>query len=195
MKKGRPLGFDPNKTLEIAMNIFWEKGYDRTTLEDILDAANISKSSFYNAYGNKYKIFEKSLDLFCDNQIAMVEKGLSHFSNGREFLEAFLRSIVQSARLKEPHLGCFLVNTAHEFAGRDAHVSQKLNGSTLRLNGILQEAIINGQSAGVINQRKEPGTLAFYIMSNIAGIRSMVSAQVDPDRLDEIVDVTLAALD
>lgn len=195
MKKGRPLGFNPDKTLETAMNIFLKKGYDKTTLEDILDATKISKSSFYNAYGNKYKIFEKSLDLFCNNQIAMVEQGLQHFANGREFIETLLRDLVQGVRLNKPHFGCFLMNTAYEFAGRDAHVTQKVSVSTLRFNKVLQEAIKNGQSAGVINKKKEPNTLAFYIMTSIAGIRSMILAQVDPDQLDEIVDVTLAALD
>lgn len=195
MKKGRPLGFDPDEALETAMNIFWEKGYDRTTLDDILDATKISKSSFYNAYGNKFNIFEKSLDLFCHNQISMVEQGLQHFSNGREFIETLLRGLVQGVRLNEPHFGCFLMNTAHEFAGRDVHVSQMVSSSTLRFNEVLQKAIVSGQSAGVINKDKEPDTLAFFIMSSISGIRSMISAQVDPDKLDEIVDVTLAALD
>ena len=74
-------------------------------------------------------------------------------------------------------------------------MSQKVSSSTLRFNEVLQKAIKNGQSAGVINREKKPDALAFYIMTNIAGIRSMISAQVDPDQLDEIIDVTLAALD
>lgn len=195
MKKGRPLGFDPDKAIETAMHVFWKKGYDKTTLEDILDATKISKSSFYNVFGNKYNLFEKSLDLFCNNQISMVERGLQHFSNGREFIETLLRGLIQSVRLNEPHFGCFLMNTAHEFAGRNVEVSQKVSDSTLRFNEVLQKAIIDGQSAGVINQDREPEILAFFIMSNIAGIRLMISAQVDPDQLDEIVSVTLAALD
>ena len=195
MKKGRPLGFDPDETLETAMNIFWEKGYDNTTLEDILEAAKISKSSFYNAFGNKFTIFEKSLDHFCEKQVSLVEQGLQQFSNGREFIETLLRGLIQGVRLNEPHFGCFLMNTAHEFAGRDVYMSQKVSSSSLRFNEVLQKAIKNGQSAGVINKKKKPDALAFYIMTNIAGIRTMISAQVDPDQLDEIVDVTLAALD
>lgn len=194
-KKGRPLGFNPDQALETAMHLFWENGYDGTSLDDLLRATRISKSSFYNAYGNKSNLFEKCLKLFCSKQIEMVEQGLQRAANGRAFIEKLLRDLVKGVRLNEPHLGCFLMNTAHEFAGREGDVSKMVSTSTLRFNKVMQQAIKNGQEAGVITKEKEPDALAFYVMSSVAGLRLMISAQVDPDQLDEIVDVTLAALD
>lgn len=194
-KKGRPLGFDPDKAMETAMNVFWEKGYDGASLDDLLQATNISKSSFYNSYGNKSALFEQCLDLFCEKQIALLEKGLQETPNGRDFIEKFLRELVEGVRLDKPHFGCFIMNTAHEFAGRDQHISQLVSNSTLIFNKIMQRAIKNGQDAGVITQEKDPESLAYYVMSCIAGIRLMISAQVDPDQLDAIIDVTLTALD
>jgi len=194
-KKGRPLGFDPDKAMETAMNVFWEKGYDGASLDDLLQATNISKSSFYNSYGNKSNLFELCLDLFCEKQIALLEQGLKEMPNGRDFIEKFLRELVEGVRLDKPHFGCFIMNTAHEFAGRDQHISQLVSNSTLIFNKIMQRAIKNGQDAGVITKEKDPEALAYYVMSSIAGLRLMISAQVNPDQLDAIIDVTLAALD
>jgi len=194
-KKGRPLGFDPNEAMETAMYVFWEKGYDGASLDDLLQATNISKSSFYNSYGNKSNLFEQCLDLFCEKQIAQLEQGLKDMPNGRDFIEKFLRELVEGVRLDKPHFGCFVMNTAHEFAGRDAHISKLVSSSTLIFNKMMQRAIKNGQDAGVITQEKSPEALAYYIMSSIAGLRLMISAQVHPDQLDAIIDVTLTALD
>lgn len=195
MKKGRPLGFDPAEAMETAMNVFWEKGYDGASLDDLLQATNISKSSFYNAYGNKSGLFEQCLDLFCDKQIALLEQGLKETPNGRDFIEKFLRELVLDVRLNKPHFGCFIMNTAHEFAGRDVHISQLVSNATIRFNEIMQRAIKNGQNTGTITKEKDSKALAYYVMSSIAGIRLMISAQVDPDQLDAIIDVMLTALD
>lgn len=177
------------------MNVFWEKGYDGASLDDLLQATNISKSSFYNSYGNKSNLFEQCLDLFCEKQIALLEQGLRDTPNGRDFIERFLRELVQGVRLNKPHFGCFIMNTAHEFAGRDAHISKLVSNSTLTFNKIMQRAIKNGQDAGVITKEKDAKALAYYVMSSIAGLRLMISAQVEADQLDAIIDVTLTALD
>ena len=63
-KRGRLLGYDPDEILEITMNLFWTNGYNSTSLEDILNAANISKSSFYHMFGNKQQLFERCLSRY-----------------------------------------------------------------------------------------------------------------------------------
>ena len=196
MKKGRPLEYDPEETLETAMHVFWEKGYDSTTLGDLLEATKISRSSFYHAYGNKFQLFEQCLDLFCDKQIAQIEHALKHSITGRAFIENFLYDLARGARaVDEPHFGCFVMNTAHEFGGRDVYVSQLVSSATLRFSQVLQKAIERGQEEGVITTKKSPESLVFYLMSAISGIRSMISAKVPADRIDDIIEVTLTAFD
>jgi len=195
-KKGRPLGYDPDETLETAMNLFWAGGYDATSLDDILNATNISKSSFYHMFGNKQQLFERCLNRFCDKEIAQIESGLQQSSTGRDFIETFLYGLIDSVRKKDgQYVGCFVTNTVYEFAGRDVNISKLISSATMRFNQLLQLAIQKGQSEGVITKTKAPSALAYFLMSSIAGIRTMISAQVEVDQLEEIVDVTLAALD
>ena len=195
-KKGRPLGYDPDETLEIAMNLFWASGYDATSLDDILNAANISKSSFYHMFGNKYKLFERCLNRYCEKEIAMIEQGLQKSSTGRDFIETFLYDLIDSVRKKDgQYMGSFVTNTVYEFAGRDDNIAKMISSATTKFNQLLQLAIKKGQTKGVITKAKTPSTLACFLMSSIAGIRTMISAQVEAEQLEEIVDVTLAVLD
>jgi TetR/AcrR family transcriptional regulator, transcriptional repressor for nem operon len=195
MKKGRPLEHDPEEVLEVAMNVFWEKGYESTTLGDLLEATKISRSSFYHAYGNKFQLFEQCLDLFCDKQIVQMENRLKQSLTGRVFIESFLYDLTNSAReADEPRFGSFVMN-AHEFGGRDIYVSQLASSAILRFSRVLQTAIKMGQSEGVINKEKDPDSLALFLMSSIAGIRTMISAKVPLDRINKIIEVTLSALD
>ena len=89
-KKGRPLGYDPDEILEIAMNLFWANGYEATSLDDILNATNIAKSSFYHMFGNKQQLFERCLNRYCDRQVALIEESIQQSSTGRDFIEKFL---------------------------------------------------------------------------------------------------------
>ena len=197
-KKGRPLGYDPDEMLEIAMNLFWADGYDATSLDDILNAANISKSSFYHMFGNKQQLFERCLIRYCDQQIAQIEKGLQQSSTGRDFIETFLYGLVDAVRKRsgsKRYIGCFVTNTIYEFKDRDANISKMITNVTNKFNELLQRAIKTGQSKGFITKNRTPSALAYFLMSSIAGIRTMIYTQVELDQLEEIVDSTLAALD
>ncbi len=195
-KKGRPLGYDPDEALETAMHLFWAGGYDATPLDEILNAANISKSSFYHMFGNKQQLFERCLDRYCDKQIILIEEGLRQSLTGRDFIEAFLYGLVDTVRHKNKrYKGCFMTNTVYEFADRDVNVSKLISSAIDRFNLLLQTAIEKGQEQGVITDSKSSGSLASFLMSSIAGIRTMIYAEVEIDQLEEIVETTLAALD
>ncbi|SER37408.1 DNA-binding transcriptional regulator, AcrR family [Nitrosomonas sp. Nm51] len=195
-KKGRPLGYDPEEMLETAMQLFWADGYDATSLDDILSAANISKSSFYHMFGNKQQLFERCLSRYCNKQLALIREELQQSSTGRDFIETFLHDLVETARNKEErHKGCFVTNTIYEFVDRDVNISKLISGTIEQYNQLLQAAIKKGQDNGLITKKKTPKVLASFLMCSIAGIRTMIYAKVEIDQLEDAVGVTLAVLD
>ncbi|SES96934.1 transcriptional regulator, TetR family [Nitrosomonas marina] len=195
-KKGRPLGYDPEEMLETSMLLFWKNGFDATSLDDILNAAKISKSSFYHMFGSKQQLFERCLCRYCDSQLAQIEKKLQQSTTGRDFIESYLHDLVAAASHNEDrYKGCFVVNTIYEFVDRDVSISKLISNMIEQFNQLLQVAIKKGQTEGVITTDKTPSALACFLMSSIAGIRTMIYAKAETDQLEDIVDVTLAALD
>jgi TetR/AcrR family transcriptional repressor of nem operon len=87
------------------------------------------------------------------------------------------------------------MNTASEFAGRDHVASILVSRATLRFVDVFQMAIERGQEEGVISRQKAAGALALYLISSIAGLRTMIKADADPESVNEIISVIASSLD
>lgn len=84
MTQGRPIEFDPDNALHAAMEAFWRHGYEATSLQDLLTAMGISRSSFYQAFGSKHELFERCLALFRERQVKRMLAALEKAPSGRD---------------------------------------------------------------------------------------------------------------
>ncbi len=195
MSLGRPLEFDPALALEAALDVFWQKGFEATSLRDLLDAMGLSKSSFYQAFGSKHELFERCLVRFRNRQVGAMSRQLERSASGRAFIREVLAAHVDEAACGRPSKGCLLMNTATEFAGRDPGVGALVTEGTAALREVLSEAIRRAQAAGDIAPEAEVSALANYLLTTIAGLKAMVKAGTPPDVVAQVVDVALKALD
>jgi AcrR family transcriptional regulator len=70
MTMGRPRAFDPDEALNLALEVFWRKGYEGASLHDLTEAMGINKPSLYAAFGNKEDLFRKALERYTREKIA-----------------------------------------------------------------------------------------------------------------------------
>src|SRR5436190_7853112 len=89
-QRGRPRSFDAEKALECALEVFWRKGYEGTSLPDLTRAMRINRPSLYAAFGNKEALFRKALDRYVQGPAAYVRKSLTE-STARAVAERVLR--------------------------------------------------------------------------------------------------------
>ena len=87
------------------------------------------------------------------------------------------------------------MNTASEFAGRDHVIYTLVSRATLKFVDVFQMAIKRGQEEGVISKHKAASALAFYLINSVAGLRTMIKANADPESIREIIPVIVSALD
>jgi AcrR family transcriptional regulator len=76
-QRGRPRAFDPDAALELAMHVFWAKGYEGASLSDLTRAMRINRPSLYAAFGNKEELFRKVLDRYVNGPLAYFGKALA----------------------------------------------------------------------------------------------------------------------
>lgn len=195
MKPGRPLEYDLEEVLEIAMRLFWRKGYNETSINDLLVAMNISKSTFYYAFNSKYQLFEQCIYRLRDRQIAQTMIELQQAASGRSFIENLLYDIEKITYSKKPLHNGFLMNTAFESSEHHPKITTLISNASLHFVEIFKLAIERGQSERVISKHKDPDVLAFYFLSSIAGLRAMVKANTDQRNIRNIISITLTALD
>lgn len=194
MSQGRPLEFDPNLALQRAMELFWCRGYEATSLQELLTAMDISKSSLYQAFGSKHELFERCLKVFRERQVGQMTSALEQAPSGKTFLRNMLMAAARDAATNEFPKGCLIMNTATEFSGRDAIVADLVGEGARQFVGVFQSAIERAQSNGEISASKNAEVLARYVVSTISGLKTMAKAGLPAATIEEVAEVALSAL-
>ncbi|RII17701.1 HTH-type transcriptional repressor ComR [Streptomyces sp. YIM 130001] len=188
--------FDEERALDAAMRLFWEKGYEAASTQDLCEATGLGRSSVYNTFSSKHALFVRALARYLDRttagQLALLEDvDLSAV----ERLRSVFASVIDTEegnRLRGRGIGCFGVNSSTELAGRDPEVSRLLERDLARRLADLGDVIAQGQRAGEISDARNPAELARFLNAVIAGLR--VSAQNGADR-PTLESVTACAMD
>jgi TetR/AcrR family transcriptional repressor of nem operon len=189
---GRTPEFDQEQVLDAALQAFWRKGYEATTLPDLLEATGLARQSLYNTFGDKRALFLASLRRYTDVGLGRLSEALEGGS-----VRAAIRAVFENAlHCPNPGQGCFLVNAAAELLPRDAEVGRLVASSLARQERALAEALRRGVRQGELDlaPRRIEQT-ARFLVGALQGLRVMVKATPDPVALRDMVAVTLRALD
>lgn len=194
LSPGRPLEFDPDAALDAAMQVFWRNGYENTSMQDLLDAMNLSKSSLYQAFGGKQALFERCMTRYGDEMIGSLRDALQASPSGLGFIRQFLESVLDEARAVCEARGCLVLNTANEFARRNPQIANAVSQGLNRFHEVLQAAVVRAQQEGDIPPERNANMLATYLVSSMSGLKTMSKAGAGEKALEGIIELTLKAL-
>jgi AcrR family transcriptional regulator len=110
--RGRPRSFDADVVLDQAIEVFWTKGFDATSLDDISAATGLGRPSVYNAFGDKLDLFLRSLERYVDTVPARALDAMRAQTTADAAIRAFLRATAESATRDASHPGCLLGSVA-----------------------------------------------------------------------------------
>jgi len=130
MNRGRPLEFDPEAALEAAMQLFWTRGFEATSLQDLLDSMGIARSSFYQAFGSKQEVFLRGVERYRDWLAGELRRSMESADSGLDFIEDTLKSVAGDTKCADGRRGCLVFNSAAEFGQRDPEVAGRVAAST-----------------------------------------------------------------
>jgi TetR/AcrR family transcriptional regulator, transcriptional repressor for nem operon len=195
MNIGRPREFDTEQALEAAMQVFWSKGYEATSLSDLITAMKISKSSFYQTFENKHQLFENCINYYLDTFIGNMTDSLRKARTGRAFIEDTFYSMADEAKPSCDRRGCLILNCASEFAQKDPVIAALITKSIKKVTDVYLEAVKRAQQEGNISPNKKPLPLARYLLSSRNGLTTMIKAGASPAEVKEVTQVILATLD
>jgi len=184
--------FRPEEALDAAVQLFWCRGYEATSMRDLLDGMGIGRGSFYSTFGDKHALFLAALDRFEEVRTRWVDETLEHAGlDGIE--EVFRRSVAGMVRW-EPRRGCLLANTAVELAPHDPEVAAKISRYVRRTEDAFEGALVRAKAVEEIPADADPKTLARFLVSNLHGLRVLARAGADRRSLEDAVGVALRAL-
>ncbi len=194
MNVGRPREFNSEQALDAAMHLFWRKGYEATSMHDLLDTMQLSKSSLYQTFGNKHQLFQYCLENYRELITCMFEKGLNEAKSGKKFIEQTFMMLLENTEPADKRIGCLITNTAAEFSQRDPDIAALTKKGMESFTQVFLQAVKKAQQDGEISPSRDPMKLAYYLMANVTGINMMIKAGASQETLQNIASEVIASL-
>ncbi len=191
---GRPREFSATEALEQAMEVFWAKGYEAASLQDLIGAMEISKSSFYETFGNKHELFLSAIEHYIDTRTEAFVKMLDEEPSGKTAVENIFRLILESEANSDEVRGCFLCNCAVEISQRDPAAAVHITRGMERIEEAFYRAVCRGQEAGEIPAGRDPRALARFLVSSENGLIVMAKANRGGDVMADVARTVLSAI-
>ena len=191
----RPREFDEAAVLDAAIERFWQRGYEATSVRDLADEMNIAGASLYNAFGDKRSLYERALNRYLDQTFRERIRRLEPSLPPREAIVAFLQEIIKRSLTDKQRRGCMLVNSAIESAPHDSKFLEIVATFLDEVESFFFRCISNGQRNGSITKAHSAEDLSKSLLGILLGIR--VLARVRPERklLEGLVRPVFGLLD
>jgi TetR/AcrR family transcriptional repressor of nem operon len=191
----RTKDFDESEVLAKAIKLFWQKGYNGTSMQDLVDGLGISRSSIYDTFGDKHQLYLKSLCAYRQTQTAIRDRILNAPVEAKVAIRQLMDLTIDQMIRDKQHKGCFLVNSAVETAPHDKETSAIVCQNDQQVENAFYEVIKRGQTNGEIVSKQDPRALARFVFNNIVGIQVTGKSVTDKAAFDDIISLTLSVLD
>lgn len=187
--------FNEDQVLDKAIEIFWHKGYNGTSAQDLVTYLGLSRSSLYDTFGDKQKLFVASLKKYQKQSQDQIVALFEASENIKETLRSIFKQAVVESLEDRITKGCFMVNTSIELAMHDPEIAKIVQNNTKTMEGIFIKALQKGQDSGQVSKKMDAKTLARFIFNNYSGIRVLArTGEADKQVYDDIVKAILSVL-
>jgi TetR/AcrR family transcriptional repressor of nem operon len=164
----RNKAFDPEERLQKARDLFWEKGYHATSMQDLVEAMQLNRASIYDTYGDKHALFLQCLGSYAKQKQEEYKAAAAGAASPIDAVEAIIRKALE--RTLQEGKACMVVKSSFELAAADREVNNVLQNDGARLTDILEVLLKKAQSAGEISKQRDVNMLANYIIANFSGL-------------------------
>lgn len=189
MALGRPREFDVDAALDLALHVFWRKGYEGTSMTDLTEAMGITKPSLYAAFGNKEELFRKALDRYVDGPGSYYRAGLQK-PTAREVVEHILYGAADA--MSDPsNPGCLAVQGALCCGDAAETIKQELAARRAKTEEDLRDRLSRAIGEGDLPSGSDAGDLARYVSAILQGMAVQAASGAARDQLRKLADMAL----
>ncbi len=193
MAAGRPREFDVDRALEAALEVFWRKGFEGTSLADLTTAMGINRPSLYAAFGNKESLFRKALERYVANQAAHV-LGALEAKTARAVAERLWLGAIELTTCPRKPRGCFLVQSALVSGDEVECVRKEVATRRGLLEERLRERFERAAAEGDLPAHANPADLARYVATVTQGLSVQAADGASAAALRRVAAIALAAI-
>lgn len=186
--------FDQAEVLDRALELFWHRGYEGTSMQDLVDGMGINRGSLYGTFGDKHGLFLAALRRYDEVWISRFVEPLSAPGPVRP---AVRRVLEQAGREATDGIrrGCLATNSAVELAPHDPELARHVRGMLSRVEDALRSALERARGTGELAADIEPPAVARFLITVLQGLRVLSRSGMAPETLRDTVEVSMKALE
>ncbi|MEC3919437.1 TetR/AcrR family transcriptional regulator [Nocardia sp. CDC160] len=186
--------FDPDTVLRRALELFWERGYEATSMSDLVEHLGIAKASIYGTFGGKRELYLKALQSYLETTDPAIMAALSQPGPVLPAVRELVQRYITEAARPDTYLGCMVVNSAVEMARRDEAVARLVESSWAHLETTLTSALLRARAQGELSADSDPRALARFLLVFFQGVRVLERTPDSAARLRDAARVAVSVL-
>jgi AcrR family transcriptional regulator len=195
LERGRPREFDRDHALRKAMEVFWERGFEGTSLSDLTRAMGIERPSLYSAFGCKEALFREAIDLYNRTESPGAQRMLETAATTREAISSMLHHYAETYTQPGKPPGCMIVLAALLGTPQNKKVREHLASHRRQSHEGLRQRIEAGKMAGDVPARADAAVIAGFYSTILEGLSIKARDGASRKTLNAIIDSAMASWD
>ena len=192
MPRGRPRGFDTDEALDVALQLFWHRGYEGTSMAALSEAIGVNVPSLYAAFGNKEALFTRVVDRYIEKPASYLAAAMQQ-PTARAAAEQALQGAIDMAMTPGAADGCLLVQGALAASPAAASIRKQLGQRRAGAEAVVRQRFEHAQAAGDLPADADPAQLARYLMTVIWGMSVQAAGGANRADLEEVAERAMQA--
>lgn len=191
----RPKEFNPDDAIEKAMQVFWHKGYEATSMEDLLSAMDLNRGSLYDTFGDKRQLFLNVIDRYCATFADAKFSLLDQPGPALPTLRRFISGMIEGGLADPQRRGCLISNTIMELSPHENEIAGTLRQALKKVEDTFFKVLTRAEQQGELKHDKDPRALARFLTTMMQGTIVMIKAGASADAVKQTAETTLSILD
>ena len=191
----RPKEFNPDDAIEKAMQVFWHKGYEATSMENLLSAMDLNRGSLYDTFGDKRQLFLKVIDRYCTTFASSKFSLLDQPGPALPTLRQFISGMIEGGLADPQRRGCLISNTVMELSPHEKEIAGTLRQALKMAEDTFFKVLTRAKQQGELHKGQDPRALARFFITMMQGVVVMIKAGAPADVVKQTAETALSILD
>ncbi|HEU4508354.1 MAG TPA: TetR/AcrR family transcriptional regulator [Pyrinomonadaceae bacterium] len=185
--------FERDEALQKAMEVFWTRGYEATSMQNLVEHMGINRQSLYDTFGDKHSLYLEALDRYQEVESRRLFELLEKPGSVKKALRKLFTGVIEGC--EGERRGCLMNNAMSELAGRCKATAEKTRHNMAALEEAFYRALLRGKKEGELKELRDPRAVARFLYNSFQGLVLTAKATQDRKALEDVVKVTLSVLD
>ena len=187
--------FDRDEALQKAMEVFWARGYEATSMQNLVEHMGINRHSLYDTFGDKHSLYLQALDRYQEVESRKLFELMERPGSVKKAFRQLFAGVVEGSLCDGQRRGCLMNNAMSELAGRCQATAEKTLRNMAAIEEAFYRALLRGKKDGELKSVREPRAVARFLYNSFQGLVLTAKATRDRKALEDVVKVTLSVLD